>query len=146
MTLLGAVDPPALPGVYLLWFAVPRPLSVAWRRDSLTLLSPGVYVYVGSALGPGGLQARLRRHTGDPTQRRVHWHIDHLTARVAPAAIRYMPTAQRRECQWVQTLAEAGAWFPVPGFGSSDCRQRCPAHLLALPASWSLLTLETLLP
>jgi Uri superfamily endonuclease len=136
---------PPLAGTYLLWFDVQHPLSLHWRRDRTTLLQPGAYLYVGSALGPGGLLARLRRHTGDPDIRRTHWHIDHLTALLPPAAIRFIVSASSKECAWVHTLAAAGAQFPARGFGSSDCRQRCPAHLLTVPASWPISTLESLL-
>jgi Uri superfamily endonuclease len=39
---------------------------------------PGTYVYVGSAFGPGGLSARVRRHAdGTGT---LHWHVDYLRA------------------------------------------------------------------
>ncbi len=40
-------------------------------------LEPGVYAYVGSAFGPGGLAARLRRHLCG-ARRRLWWHIDRL--------------------------------------------------------------------
>jgi Uri superfamily endonuclease len=142
---LAAGAAPPLAGTYLLWFDVQQPLSLHWRRDRATLLLPGAYVYLGSALGPGGLQARLRRHTVDPATRRTHWHIDHLTALLTPAAVRFMVGASSRECAWVQALAAAGAQFPARGFGSSDCRQRCPAHLAAMPAGWPISTLESLL-
>lgn len=143
-SLVGDVAPP-LQGTYVLWFDAKQPLSVQWRRDRSALLQPGAYLYVGSALGPGGLQARLRRHTGDATARRPHWHIDYLTGLMRPAEVRFAVGAQSQECTWVQTLAASGAYFPARGFGSSDCRQRCPAHLLAAPAWWSISTVESLL-
>ncbi|MAE60377.1 MAG: hypothetical protein CMJ49_03370, partial [Planctomycetaceae bacterium] len=36
----------------------------------------GHYVYVGSALGPGGVGARIAHHLGACV--RPHWHIDYL--------------------------------------------------------------------
>ena len=36
----------------------------------------GYYLYVGSALGPGGLEARLARHRR--RGKKLRWHIDYL--------------------------------------------------------------------
>jgi Uri superfamily endonuclease len=41
-------------------------------------LQEGFYIYVGSAFGPGGLQARIQHHL--QRARRPHWHIDYLRA------------------------------------------------------------------
>ena len=63
-------------GVYLLVFRLP----VGWegRLGGRRLrLEPGCYLYVGSAMGHGGLAARLRRHLCG-ARRRLHWHIDRL--------------------------------------------------------------------
>jgi len=38
----------------------------------------GFHVYIGSAFGPGGLQARIQHHL--QRARRPHWHIDCLRA------------------------------------------------------------------
>lgn len=97
------------------------------------LLAEGCYVYVGSALGPGGLRARLRRHLSPA--KHPYWHIDYLTRYCRPQAVRYVAGPQRLECTWVQLLHQAGATWPIPGFGSSDCRRGCGAHLLQIPAT-----------
>ena len=93
---------------------------------------PGDYVYVGSALGPGGLQARLNRHLrGDG---RPHWHIDWLRAVSEVMGCCYQIDQLRLECRWSQVLAaDPGACIPVPRFGASDCRSKsgkCAAHLI----------------
>ena len=36
----------------------------------------GKYIYTGSAMGPGGIQARLLRH--QKIIKKKHWHIDFL--------------------------------------------------------------------
>ncbi|MDP6352303.1 MAG: DUF123 domain-containing protein [Alphaproteobacteria bacterium] len=93
-------------------------------------LRPGLYLYGGSAHGPGGLRARIRRHA--KADKPCHWHIDRLTGAgrlVAAFAIR-----DGQECAVVAAAAAvAGATFPAPGFGSSDCRN-CVGHLVRLPA------------
>jgi Uri superfamily endonuclease len=34
------------------------------------------------------------------------------------------------ECGLIGALLASGASAPIPGFGASDCRSGCPAHLL----------------
>lgn len=89
-------------------------------------LDAGLYCYLGSAYGPGGIRARCRRHLRRDKSKR--WHIDWLTVRAA--AIEAVARPGLRECALTQALLELpGVTAPVTGFGSSDCR-RCPAHLL----------------
>jgi Uri superfamily endonuclease len=66
-------------GVYVVVFRLG-----GWYRGPLgrrlwVELPPGVYAYVGSAWGPGGLGARLRRHLCG-SRRRLWWHIDYLAS------------------------------------------------------------------
>lgn len=86
----------------------------------------GFYVYVGSALGPGGLAGRLRHHLR-PAEN-PHWHMDYLGRTAKIKEIWTCPGPRRREHEWagVFTRPDRPA-VPVKGFGSSDCR--CPSHL-----------------
>jgi len=94
------------------------------RLGSLPI-EPGFYVYSGSAFGPGGVDARVRRHLrGD---KRLHWHIDYLLA-VSDATRAWYVTGARRECEHARGLAEAGGKVHLTGFGASDCA--CASHLL----------------
>ena len=71
-----AQDGPRASGAYALLIALDEPLRVhAGARDAT--LAPGLYVYCGSARGPGGLAARLARHMR--RDKRAHWHVDQLT-------------------------------------------------------------------
>ena len=91
-------------------------------------LPAGLYLYAGSAWGPGGIAARLGRHLRRPETR--HWHIDHLVAAGAVEDALAFPGG--RECEIVaRARGLPGAGIPVPGFGASDCRV-CPAHLLSV--------------
>jgi Uri superfamily endonuclease len=140
-------SPPPQPGTYLLWFDVTDTVRFPDLRFRLATLPPGTYVYIGSALGPGGLQARLRRHTGLGAGRqpqRRHWHVDHLTAQVRPAHVGFVASPDRLECAWIAALHAAGALWAIDGFGSSDCRQGCRTHLLAIPPGWTLETVKDL--
>ena len=119
-------------GSYVLVLALKRTrLLTIGRLGKVTLLA-GVYAYAGSAFGAGGLRARLGRHLrGDGV---THWHIDYLRTMADVRACLYTVSDMRLECAWSQALAALpGATIPVPGFGSSDCRSGCGAHLFGLP-------------
>ena len=116
---------PDSPGAYLILLDLIAPMGLPPRFGD-ERLAPGLYVYAGSARGPGGIRARAGRHLrGDGARR---WHIDWLTA--AASSRRALPLTMRGECAAVQTLARDNAFaIPVPGFGNSDC-PTCDAHLL----------------
>ncbi len=91
--------------------------------------------WVQMARGPGGVRARLGRHLrGDG---RPRWHVDFLRAHAAPLAWAWttaLPDEVPWECLWSQALADLPSIsVPVPGFGASDCRRGCLAHLLFCP-------------
>ncbi|MCH8197133.1 MAG: GIY-YIG nuclease family protein [Proteobacteria bacterium] len=120
------------PGAYLLLLALSRPLALPQPALKSARLRAGHYLYAGSALGPGGIRARILRHARKGKRR--HWHIDHLTAAGTLLAALALPGMG--ECDVLGSLlALPGVTVPVPGFGSSDCRT-CPAHLIAAPDPW----------
>ncbi|MCQ1539216.1 GIY-YIG nuclease family protein [Methanocalculus taiwanensis] len=89
----------------------------------------GYLIYVGSALGPGGL-IRVQRHlTTSQDRRKPHWHIDYLLQdeKVLIIASISAETTSRLECP----LAEAIGGAYIPNFGSSDCK--CRSHLFLRP-------------
>ncbi len=125
---------PVEPGAYLLLIELAAPLALEIPRLGAATLAPGRYAYGGSAYGPGGLRARIGRHLRSDKSPR--WHIDRLTAAGRVIGVRALPGGQ--ECDLVRDLLRVpGAGVPVPGFGSSDCRN-CPAHLVMLPAGFDL--------
>jgi sugar fermentation stimulation protein A len=83
---------------------------------------------VGSAMS--GLSSRLARHRRK--NKKIHWHIDYLTAEaghVLPVPIR---SSKRQECEIAGALSsirQAGQ----RGFGSSDCE--CATHLFFSPTN-----------
>src|SRR5208337_1419018 len=82
-------------------------------------LRRGFYVYVGSAVGPGGVRARVAHH--QKLSPRPHWHIDYLRPHICHDRV-------CREHQWARVISTLrGASIPIAGFGSSDCR--CKTHL-----------------
>ncbi len=137
MPCVQASDWSPLPGTYVLLIEVPDACVLAVGALGTCALPAGRYAYVGSARGPGGLRARLARHLAAAKPRR--WHVDYLTARFPVTAVLAGADAASRECAWVQALlAIPAAYAPAPGFGNSDCRLGCPAHLVCLPAGYAL--------
>jgi Uri superfamily endonuclease len=122
-------DPlPAEAGAYVLMLDLAKAVPIRVATLPRIHLPPGRYAYVGSAKGSGGIRARVRRHLG--AEKKIHWHVDHLTAAARVDEVLAYPGAS--ECDIVQRLLRRrGASVPVAGFGSSDCK-RCAAHLLVL--------------
>ena len=114
------------PGTYALVLASTVRTAVRIGKLGQLLLRPGYYIYIGSAFGPGGLEARIAHHRNGSS--RPHWHIDYLRGKVQLEEIWYTHDAERREHQWSDILAGMrGSSAPIPGFGASDCR--CISHL-----------------
>jgi Uri superfamily endonuclease len=112
-------------GIYCLVFSNP---ACRVRVGALGEIAfrKGWHVYVGSALGSGGL-ARLERHIALSCTRdkRPKWHVDWLST--SPSfSLRHTlhaVTEERLECRLAETIGGSN----IPGFGCSDCA--CPSHL-----------------
>ena len=125
---MGAgLDLPPLPGAYVLLIATVGTVALSIKGRTARL-SPGGYLYCGSAKGPGGIRVRVRRHL--KARKAQHWHVDRLTAAGHIRGVIVAPGGD--ECDlFTRLCAVPGCEVPVPGFGSSDCR-RCRAHLLSI--------------
>ena len=66
-------------------------------------LQNGFYVYVGSAFGPGGLNARIAHHVR--ISERPHWHMDYLRPALDLNEIWFTYDSRHREHQWAGVLA-----------------------------------------
>lgn len=114
-------------GIYCL---VLKNTSCALEVGSLGVISfrQGFHVYVGSALGPGGL-ARVTRHIRCARDgcEHPHWHIDYLldSEHFVLARVHCFPTNKRMEC----CLASILPGDAVRGFGCGDCH--CTSHLFS---------------
>ena len=115
------------PGTYALILANDSVQVVTVGRLGTLELRPGWYVYVGSALGPGGLAARVGRHIRIEKKRR--WHIDYVRPLAELREVWFTRGTENVECQWAGKLAQLStAALPFQRFGASDCR--CAAHLI----------------
>ncbi|MGD0079253.1 MAG: GIY-YIG nuclease family protein [Methanoregula sp.] len=112
-------------GIYCLVFENPG-CTLCVGALGPVAFAPGWHIYVGSALGSGGLK-RLARHIAfsEARDRIPTWHVDYLltsdffSLRYAVYAI----TRKNLECPLARAVGDPG----VPGFGCSDCH--CLSHL-----------------
>ncbi len=136
---------PSPGGAYVLRIRLPaartlvirRRVRGRWGRSRTFVLPAGDYLYVGSALGPGGLAARVARHLA--AEKALHWDVDFLLAGPERPAVQAWARASPRrglECRWAAALARAPGTAPVvgtregerravQGFGAGDCARRC---------------------
>ena len=128
---------PVSTGSYALQLHLSRAYPIQVGKFARAIFPAGEYIYLGSALGPGGLRARLARHlraSGKP-----HWHIDYLRSVSDVYTLGYVLADveagnQPLECTWSQALVKLpGAFIPLVGFGAGDCRSGCQAHLVGFP-------------
>lgn len=112
---------PPLPGAYLLSINMTEASTIT--RPTHAILSPGRYLYAGSAYGAGGLRARISRHLR--RVKRCHWHIDQIMG--AAEILGAWVSLNGNECELLARYARLPS--AVAGFGSSDC-DRCHSHLL----------------
>ena len=107
------------PGCYVLALIVGNNLEVR-TRSSFFQIPKGVYFYVGSARGAGGVKARVFRHI--LRQGRRHWHIDHLLGaeEVRVSGFYAIPSQKQWDCEVEVARALSTALKPVPGFGCTD--------------------------
>jgi Uri superfamily endonuclease len=113
-------------GIYSLVFQTPGSTIRVGALGALTFRA-GWYIYVGSALGSGGLQ-RLGRHISLTLLRdkQPTWHVDYLLTSSCFSLVYavYAVTGDRLECKLAGGLDDDG----IPKFGCSDCS--CTSHLL----------------
>jgi Uri superfamily endonuclease len=115
---------PPLGGIYSLVITVPKRKTIRIGRLGPIDFSPGVYVYMGSALN--SLHGRVRRHLR--TTKQKHWHIDYLLSSPGTSltTIAVRPTVRKIECTMSRSL-QRRALSCIHGFGCSDCS--CDSHL-----------------
>jgi len=102
-------------GTYVLILELAAPCKIVVGGLGAISFHGGHYAYVGSARGPGGLRARVRRHLSRPKKKR--WHIDFLLERARPREVMVFLSGIEEV-----SLATSLKSFlqPVRGFGASD--------------------------
>ena len=129
-------------GVYLLFLLNTAATELIIGKLGKGFFPQGLYIYVGSAMGSGGLEKRLQRHLSK--QKKIFWHIDYLTTISTLITLAHLEilSDKKIECQvnkLLVDLSDSNTIFPMKKFGSSDCS--CTSHL----TFWDQEPLESLL-
>jgi Uri superfamily endonuclease len=106
---------------YQLLIHVSQPLRCAIGRLGEFDFPAGRYVYTGSARR--NLDARIARHVRH--EKTLRWHIDFL---LTSPGVRVVDVIRSRSGECALNRASRGRILAV-GFGASDCRADCVAHL-----------------
>lgn len=118
-------------GIYTLMIEVVQPITLKVGRLNWNTFPSGVYAYTGSALGrSNNLHMRVGRHLR--AKKKKWWHVDYLLSSksVRITAIVYYLTSLKRECHITHKIEQLLGTVPIlKGFGSSDCKHGCAAHL-----------------
>jgi Uri superfamily endonuclease len=117
-------------GAYLLHLFLSSSIRIKVGALGEFDLPAGWYCYVGSARR--NLSARVERHRDLAAGKRskIRWHIDYLLVRPEVELRRGELFQEEEECAVSARLASGSEWaVPIPGFGASDCKANCPAHL-----------------
>ncbi len=120
-------------GAYLVHLRVVAPIELSIGALGMHSIPAGDYVYVGSARR--GIDARVARHERLARTKtgKTHWHIDFLLVHPHCRLTRIEIFRGAEECLISRSVSlRKGARAPVTGFGSSDCRTGCIAHLYRL--------------
>jgi Uri superfamily endonuclease len=124
-------------GNYILVMRLNKGIQITIPRFGVLELFPGDYFYCGSAHGSGGIKSRVLRHLNIHAKR--FWHIDYLKNHMQILEIWYQVDPNNQECEFCQFLVGQNfSSIPIEGFGSSDCKKRCMAHLIKLPKNINL--------
>ena len=113
-------------GIYTLVFQTPV-CSIRVGALGAVTFRAGWYIYVGSALGSGGLQRPMRHILlAQLRDKQPKWHVDYLLTSACFSLVYAVNavTADRLECLITRELNMGG----IPKFGCSDCS--CTSHLL----------------
>lgn len=113
-------------GVYCLILSCRKPCTIRIGALGRIEFREGSYIYVGSALGSGGL-SRVTRHIRffHEHYRKPKWHIDYLMEAVEVTLTNVIcaKTDEKLECILAKNIGDPG----VENFGCSDCF--CRTHL-----------------
>lgn len=114
-------------GVYVVSFLLDESCSIEVGSLGELEFDSGLYGYVGSAMGAGGIESRVGRHleTGLGQTGSLFWHIDYVLDESSVEIVSVWVSDSFEECE---LAGEFGSEFScVSSFGVSDCG--CESHL-----------------
>ena len=130
---------PTSKGTYLLFLSNTKSQKINIGKQGGFLFPSGLLVYVGSALGAGGLRGRISHHLR--VNRKCHWHIDYLLQKMLVCQVLYTENPSRLEHEWAMLLERIPKLnIPMKRFGASDCQ--CASHLFHIPSKYGGIHIE----
>ncbi|MEM1939306.1 MAG: GIY-YIG nuclease family protein [Acidilobaceae archaeon] len=108
-------------GIYMLIFELSCTTSIAIGSLGVRHLDTGLYIYIGSGRGPGGIRSRVLRHL--MKSKRLWWHIDYVSTHKCFKAksLVYAETTLDLESELASRLIGYEYMRPyIEGFGSTD--------------------------
>jgi Uri superfamily endonuclease len=130
-------QPMETPGAYVLCIDVKEPLRLPVGALGVVSFPAGRYAYVGSARR--GIESRVARHRRLAEQKtgKLHWHIDYLLVNPNAHLASETVLEDGAECEISRQIARLkGVIAPIRGFGSSDCKSGCEAHLYLMAEAY----------
>ncbi len=117
-------------GVYQLGISIGKTCSILIGKRGIFTFPAGRYVYTGRA--KKNLSQRIDRHK--KRNKKCFWHIDYLLTdeNVQLEDIAIISENSSNECNENKKLLRGHAFIVAAGFGASDCKNNCGAHLLYL--------------
>ncbi|PLX68594.1 MAG: DUF123 domain-containing protein [Denitrovibrio sp.] len=112
-------------GVYVLFLRCTRERIIRVGSIGELRTKAGIYAYVGSAYGGGGIKSRLGRHL--KTAKKCRWHIDYIRRFMSFHSAWYTLESADIEHKIAEEFIRMDTEIPMKGFGSSDCK--CHSHL-----------------
>jgi len=113
-------------GSYSIIYFLEKKIKVFIPRFGTKEFTAGFYVYSGS--GKKNLLKRVERHL--KKEKKLKWHIDYFSSQrfVTPKEIFLFK--DKTECENNLFFKRIGGVIVIPGFGSSDCKNKCGTHFL----------------
>ena len=124
-------------GNYILVMSLEKTTNQIIPKFGNVRLLPGYYFYCGSAHGSGGLKSRITRHLNSNSK--LFWHIDYIKYLMDFLEVWYQIQSEKNECSFSHFFSkQENAVIAIQGFGASDCKNMCNAHLWMFPKSENL--------
>ncbi len=101
-------------GSYVLLIRLDRDRNIEIGALHFRYFPEGYYCYVGSAMGPGGIEARIERHMRE--KKKIRWHIDYFLKYAKIEKAYFSEEAGEIEIARIFSRHFEG----ISGFGASD--------------------------